>query len=213
MRAKLKIAIIDYQLGNISSIINMLKKIGVDANPTSQISDIADADKLILPGIGAFDHGMLNLHSSGLINTLNHEVLIKKKPFLGICLGMQLLLNASEEGKLAGLGWLPGKSVRFQFHNDQHLKIPHMGWNVVKPITQNKWIEDKQGEENRFYFVHSYHAVCEYPSHVICTTHHGYEFPSIIGRDHILGVQFHPEKSHRFGMQFLKNFIECDITC
>lgn len=199
----MKIVVVDYQLGNISSIINMLKKIGVDAIHSAKKEDIQAADKLILPGVGAFDHGVRNLQERGLVDILNEEVLVKTKPVLGICLGMQLLLNTSEEGKLNGLGWIKGGCVRFRFQNEQdNLKVPHMGWNVVKTSVN---------DETRFYFVHSYYAVCENTENVLATTHHGHTFPAIIGHKNILGVQFHPEKSHQFGMQFLMNFIENKI--
>lgn len=201
----MNITVVDYQLGNISSIINMLKKIGVKAIYSNRSQDIEAADKLILPGVGAFDHGMKNLHSAGLVEVLNHEVLMKKKPILGICLGMQLLLKGSEEGKLQGLNWIPGHCIRFKFSEEnRHLKVPHMGWNIVQ----------SQGlPPSRFYFVHSYHAVCDHDEHVIGRANHGYEFPAIIKHDHIMGAQFHPEKSHRYGMAFLKNFIESASVC
>lgn len=203
----MKITVIDYQLGNISSIINMVKKIGAKVTHSSQIEAIQEADKLILPGVGAFDHGMQNLQAAGLIEILNHEILIKKKPVLGICLGMQLLLNSSEEGKLNGLGWIPGHCVKFKFsENIHHLKVPHMGWNAVRERQENQLLSSES--DQRFYFVHSYHAVCENEQDIMGTAHHGYEFPAVIKHQHIIGAQFHPEKSHRFGMAFLKKFIE-----
>lgn len=205
---KLNIVVIDYQLGNISSIINMLKKIGVKAIHSNQIADIQAADKLILPGVGAFDHGMHNLQQSSLIEVLNTEVLEKKKPILGICLGMQLLLQGSEEGKLSGLGWIKGKCIKFVFENNLTLKVPHMGWNTIKYHANT---EVNANDETRYYFVHSYHAVCETATDVIATTDYGHEFPAIIGHNHILGAQFHPEKSHRFGMRFLKDFVEREV--
>jgi imidazole glycerol-phosphate synthase subunit HisH len=186
----------------------MLKKIGVEATYSSNKDDIKNADKLILPGVGAFDHGMKHLHASNLIEILNEEVLVNKKPVLGICLGMQLLLDESEEGSAKGLGWIKGKCVRFAFENNKNLKVPHMGWNAVQHQGQSKLLKSVEDPETRYYFVHSYHAVCENQQHILATTHHGHEFPAIIGREHILGAQFHPEKSHKYGMQFLKNFIE-----
>jgi glutamine amidotransferase len=204
----LKIVIVDYQLGNISSIINMLKKIGVAATYSNNKDEIRQADKLILPGVGAFDHGMKHLRESSLINILNEEVLENRKPILGICLGMQLLLERSEEGNEPGLGWIKGKCVRFAFENNKTFKVPHMGWNRVHYHGENPLSRGAVEAETRFYFVHSYHAHCDNPQDVIATTTHSYEFPAIIGREHIFGAQFHPEKSHKFGMQFLKNFIE-----
>lgn len=198
----MKVTVVDYQLGNISSIINMLKKIGVKATLSHAANDIESADKLILPGVGAFDHGMENLASAGLIPVLNQAVVEKKKPILGICLGMQLLLNGSEEGRLSGLGWIKGHCVRFKFTQENNqLKVPHMGWNEVQS-------QSEEEEAARYYFVHSYHAVCDDAAHVMATAHHGYAFPAVIQQDHIMGAQFHPEKSHRYGMAFLKKFIE-----
>ena len=134
----------------------------------------------------------------------------KKTPFLGICLGMQILLEKSEEGAENGLGWVEGESKRFDFSmipNGKDLKIPHMGWNTVKPIDDAKLFQEIDDEEIRYYFVHSYHVVCKNPENILSTTFYGYDFPSSIVKDNIYGVQFHPEKSHRFGMQLLKNFI------
>ncbi|MBA3662171.1 MAG: imidazole glycerol phosphate synthase subunit HisH [Gammaproteobacteria bacterium] len=199
----MKVVVIDYQLGNINSIVNMLKKMGVEATISNTEHDILTADKLILPGVGAFDHGMQNLHNAGLIDILTEAVLHKQIPILGICLGMQLLLEESEEGHCKGLGWIKGQCVRFNSPN-KAIKVPHMGWNQVISAQSNYSLAD----ETRFYFVHSYHAVCTEPQHVLATAHHGYAFPAIIGKAHILGSQFHPEKSHLFGMHFLQKFIE-----
>lgn len=205
----MKIVVIDYGLGNVSSIINMIKKIGIDAIYSHRQEEIVTADKLILPGVGAFDYGMKNLFDSGLIAILNEQVILKQKPILGICLGMQLFMEGSEEGDLPGLGWIKGKCKKFKFENENnHLKVPHMGWNVVRPCAQNPLISDDHTIESRFYFVHSYHALCANQSNVIATTTYGYEFPAMIQMNNILGAQFHPEKSHKFGMKLLKNFIE-----
>lgn len=201
----MKITVIDYQLGNISSIINMIKKIGVTVTHSSDIHTIRDADKLILPGVGAFDHGMQNLQQAGLIEILHEEVLVRKKPILGICLGMQLLLNQSEEGKLKGLGWIKGECRKFKFSNKPQLKVPHMGWNNVRENKKNALLSLEA--DQRFYFVHSYHAICEDNEDVVGVTEYGYEFASVIKHQHIIGAQFHPEKSHRYGMAFLEKFI------
>lgn len=185
----------------------MLKKIGVSAIHSNKADDILSASKLLLPGVGAFDHGINNLRELGLIEILNEAVLVKKKQILGICLGMQLLLEGSEEGILPGLGWIKGKSIRFQFENHQtDLKIPHMGWNEVS-FHPNQAVKQQNDERMRFYFVHSYHAVCQDQNNVLGTAYHGYDFPAIVGKDNILGFQFHPEKSHKFGMNLLKQFI------
>jgi imidazole glycerol-phosphate synthase subunit HisH len=202
------IIIIDYGMGNIGSILNMLKKIGAPARISSDPDEIRAAEKLILPGVGAFDTGMRQLNECGLVDLLNEKVLEQKTPVLGVCLGMHLLVKKSEEGVLPGLGWINGETVRFQFDNKQSgLKIPHMGWNDITIQRSDALLNDLE-EEARFYFVHSYHLVCHDPADIIAVTHHGYEFPSIVQRGNIMGTQFHPEKSHRFGMQLYRNFVE-----
>jgi glutamine amidotransferase len=198
-----KILVVDYGLGNLSSIVNMLRKIGASAEISSDPQDIRNADKLILPGVGSFDQGMHNLLARDFIPVLNEQVLEKKVPILGICLGQQLFGKGSEEGRLAGLGWLDASCARFQTATD--LKIPHMGWNAVAiqyPHFLLAGIEDY----NRFYFVHSYHMLCNDSADVLGQTTYGIPFPSVVARNNILGVQFHPEKSHRFGLRLLKNF-------
>lgn len=202
------IVIINCGIGNLGSIHNMLKNIGHESLVSSNISDIKKADKLILPGVGAFDNGMKNLENSGLIPLLNNKVLEKKIPILGVCLGMQQLTKKSEEGQLPGLGWIDAETVRFKFDNNQtHLKIPHMGWNTIIAKKQGPILKDIY-KGARFYFVHSYHVVCNKDQDILATTHHGYDFTSIIQHDNIIGAQFHPEKSHKFGMKLLKNFAE-----
>lgn len=202
------LTIVDYGMGNYGSIENMFKKIGYKTLVTSNVEQIAQAKKLILPGVGAFDHGMKHLQSLGLIEILNTKVIEQKIPFLGICLGMQLLGQTSEEGQLAGLSWVPVKTKRFAFTDlDKKLPIPHMGWNFIAPQKPSILLEGLK-EEARFYFVHSYHLVSEKKESCLATTHYGYEFISMVEQENIFGVQFHPEKSHRFGMQLLKNFAE-----
>lgn len=203
------IGIINYGLGNPGSIINMLKKIGVEAVLTSDEEILRNADKLILPGVGAFDAGMHNLTEKALIPLLNQLVLGDKKPILGICLGMQLLGKSSEEGVLPGLGWIDFKNTRFNLNEDNpSFKIPHMGWNTIVPQADHSLLHN-MNQDTRFYFVHSYHAVCRDVSNVLTKTEYGYSFASAVMQDNIYGVQFHPEKSHRFGMHLLKNFVEC----
>ena len=202
-----KTVIIDYGMGNVGSIRNMLKHVGADAVISRDRSDVANADKLIFSGVGAFDSGMENLCNTGLLDTIHDRVLEKKTPVLGICLGMQLLSLASEEGTAAGLGWIDARTVRFQFPQPSaRLKIPHMGWNTNEIKKTHPLFQDMP-EEIRFYFVHSYHLLCVEEDNVLATTHHGYDFVSMIAKDHILGVQFHPEKSHAFGMTLLRNFM------
>ena len=202
------IAIIDYNMGNPESVANMLKRTGYGSLITSKPEDISAADKLILPGVGAFAAGMDSLNKLGLIDLLNDKILKQKVPVLGICLGMQLLSEKSEEGiQCPGLSYVKAETIRFQFPPGGNLKIPHMGWNTVCVKKENPLFSDMTADA-RFYFVHSYHVACGDQSDILATTVHGVEFVSAIQRDNIFGVQFHPEKSHRFGMQLLKNFAE-----
>lgn len=201
------IVIVDYGMGNLGSIANMMKKIGVQATIASDPSSIASADKLILPGVGAFDSGMHKLSELGLLPALSRKVLEEKTPILGLCLGMQLFTRRSEEGSLPGLRWIEADTIRFKFDSSISLRVPHMGWNTVRPLRANL-IVDNLSEDPRYYFVHSYHVKCDDEGDVLATTRYGYEFPSIIMRGNIVGTQFHPEKSHKFGMQLLRAFVE-----
>ena len=202
------IVIVDYGMGNLGSILNMLKKIGAKAKISSQPADVEAADKLILPGVGAFDTAMRNLNESGLRGVLDEMVLVRKKPTIGLCLGMQLLTDRSEEGGIAGLGWIPGETRRFRFPADlAHLKVPHMGWNTVRREPHKPLVEELY-EPSRFYFVHSYYVDLANRGDAAAWTNYGHDFVSIIQKDHIMGTQFHPEKSHKFGMRLLKNFAE-----
>lgn len=199
------IVIVDIGMGNLGSIINMLKKIKIEAKISSDPEEIAGSDKLIFPGVGAFDNAMQSLHSHGLIDVLNRKVLEEKTPILGICLGMQMFCKGSEEGKMDGLGWIEAETVRFRISSNE-LKVPHMGWNTIQ-VKGDPGIF-KGIEDPRFYFVHSYHLVCKNEEDVLATTHHGYDFASAVHRGNIWGTQFHPEKSHRYGMNVFSNFVE-----
>jgi imidazole glycerol-phosphate synthase subunit HisH len=199
--------IVDYGMGNVGSILNMLKRIGVPARVSSTPAEIAGAGRLILPGVGAFDSGMQHLQDSGLIEILNEQVLQQRIPTLGICLGMQLLMRSSQEGARPGLGWLAGSTVRFPTGGMQNLKVPHMGWNSVQ-VCRNDSLFRGLEQDARFYFVHSYHVVCEHTEDILAWTTYGVRFASSVQHQNILGTQFHPEKSHRYGLQLLKNFIE-----
>lgn len=195
-------------MGNPASIANMLRKVGAKAEISMDCQTIKEADAIILPGVGAFDNAINKIKASGALELIEDKVRNEKKPFLGICLGMQLLFEESEEGKESGLGWLSGSVRRFNFsHTPDFIKyrVPHMGWNSVEVAGPSLLFEGME-EENRFYFVHSYHAQCQDSSNILGMTHYGYDFACAVQKENIFGVQFHPEKSHRFGMAFFKNF-------
>lgn len=199
------LVIIDYGLGNLASVQNMFKKLGIkDVLISSNKEDILKADKLLLPGVGAFDAGMDQLNKSGLVEPLNQKVLQEKVPILGICLGMQLLTKSSEEGVLPGLGWINAHTVKFHPDPALGLKVPHMGWEYVKVTKANALLP--QNSHSRFYFVHSYHVVCEVADQSIGTADFGGPFTCMVNKENIYGTQFHPEKSLKFGMEILKNF-------
>lgn len=199
------IVIIDYGLGNLGSIRNMLKKIGVEAEVTSDHVAIRNAGKLILPGVGSFDNGMSNLRELGLIDVLNKKVIEERVPVLGICLGMQLLTRKSEEGSLRGLGWIDAETIRFR--SSPQYKVPNMGWNYVHAAKQSPLLKDMY-DEPRFYFVHSYYVKCNDPKDELLRSDYGITYTSGVEKENILGVQFHPEKSHKYGMKLLQNFAE-----
>lgn len=198
------IAIIDYGFGNTGSILNMLKKIGYDGIITKDLDAMKRADKLILPGVGSFDHGMQALRNLDLEKPLGEMVLIDKKPILGICLGMQLMTNSSEEGKDKGLGWIDASTIKFQV-TSEHERIPHMGWNEVE-VMKNSILSQDFDATYRYYFVHSYYIKCHNKADVLLETEYIHRFTSAFQKDNIFGVQFHPEKSHKFGMKLLGNF-------
>lgn len=202
------ITIVDYGVGNLGSIINMFKKVGAKASASSDPAVLKEAEKLVLPGIGAFDAGMNKLNEHGLVDLLSELALEKKVPFLGLCLGLQLMTKGSEEGSTAGLGWLDAETVRFRFGPDEaHLKVPHMGWNRIDIRRHHPLFIDLD-PESRFYFVHSYYVRSDDPEAVLAETEYGIHFHSILGKDNIMGAQFHPEKSHKFGMRLLRNFAQ-----
>jgi glutamine amidotransferase len=201
------VAIIDYGIGNTRSISKMIEKLGFEAIVTKNESDIRRAQSIILPGVGSFDNAAKKLRETGLISTLSELALDRRKPFLGICLGMQLLFKSSEEGVDFGLGWIDGKVIKFEQNKMPFKKIPHMGWNTVEYNTQSPLFKNVNSEI-RFYFTHSFHVSGVNDSEIIGTTNYGYDFISAVQRNNIYGVQFHPEKSHRFGLQLIKKFLE-----
>ncbi|WP_413581366.1 imidazole glycerol phosphate synthase subunit HisH [Bdellovibrio sp. HCB288] len=202
------ISIVNYGMGNIGSIVNMLKKISVPVEVVSTPEEIFKAKKILLPGVGAFDAAMTKINESGIRSVLNEKALIEKVPVLGICLGMQLLTNNSDEGQLPGLAWVNASTLSFRKAIDTNLfKVPHMGWNEARLCQSSKLTSGfSEQDEVRFYFVHSYYVKCMNDKNSILKTEYGIEFDSGIQNDNIFGAQFHPEKSHKYGMKLLENF-------
>jgi glutamine amidotransferase len=202
------IAIVNYGVGNLASIKNMLKKAGSDAVIASDRSEIRNADKLILPGIGHFDTCMRMFNASGLRDAVERKILEENRPVLGICVGYQMLFNRSDEGIEPGLGWVKGDVKKFDTQKlSADLKIPHMGWADVR-LNKPSALLSAIGDEPRFYFVHSYHPVPENSQDVLLFAKYGYEFAAAIEDKNKIGVQFHPEKSHKFGMKLMENFVK-----
>jgi imidazole glycerol-phosphate synthase subunit HisH len=197
------VTIVDYGMGNLGSIQNMFKRIGVRAQITGDAAEVARAEKILLPGVGAFDAAMARIERSGLRPVLDHKALEEKVPILGICLGMQLLTRGSDEGNLPGLGWIAASTHRFD--GAANLKVPHMGWNLARPINPSP-LTHGLGSDARFYFVHSFYVCADQDADRVLRTRYGVEFDSAISHGNIHGAQFHPEKSHKFGMQLLANF-------
>ena len=199
------IVIVDYGMGNLGSLLNIFRRIGASARIESDPQQIAHASKLILQGVGAFDAAMSRIGEvRGLREVLDTKALVERVPILGVCLGMQLLTNGSEEGHLAGLGWIPGAAYRFP--RQLGLKVPHMGWNIATPSLASPLTRDLSTEA-RYYFMHTYFVRARDRANALLRTEYGLEFDSGLVRDNIFGLQFHPEKSHRLGMNILRNFV------
>lgn len=196
------IGLVDYGLGNLGSVANMFKRVGATTERIRTADDVKAAEKILLPGVGSFDAGVERLRDAGLDVAL-HDFARSGRPLLGICLGMQLLLDGSDEGRLPGLGLIPGRSVRFD--DSIGLRVPHMGWNVATPSHEDSLVAGLP-DESRFYFVHSYRVIPEHDEDVLSTTQYGGAFASMIRSRNIMGAQFHPEKSHTFGMTIMRNF-------
>jgi glutamine amidotransferase len=199
------ITILDYGMGNLGSVVNMLRHIGAPCEATKDPRKIEKSSKIVLPGVGAFDAAVSRINNSGLREILEKKASLERIPILGICLGMQLLTRKSEEGNLPGFGWIPGDTRRFP--RDIGLKVPHMGWNVAERARPCPLTERLEGEI-RFYFVHSFCVQTDDPRDTVLRTRYGVDFAAAVQRGNIMGAQFHPEKSHRFGMQLLRNFAE-----
>lgn len=200
------ITIVDYGMGNLGSIANMFRKVGIPSRITSARNEILMAERLLLPGVGAFDAAMKRLHDLDLVGVLNEAVFEKRTPTLGICLGLQIMTKSSDEGDREGLGWFDARVKRFSFDKESGLKSPHMGWNSVTPTRPTPFFNG--ADPQRFYFVHSYYVESNRADDVLTTTQHGVSFASGLQRANVTGFQFHPEKSHRFGMQLFQRFSE-----
>ena len=200
------IGVIDYGLGNIKAFLNVYKKLNIPATKIKNKKDFEKISKVILPGVGSFDQAMNKLNNSGLRDELENKVLHHNIPILGICVGMQMLADSSEEGSLNGLGWINGNVKKFDITNIPYkTKIPHMGWNNIIPNESNL-IMKGFNNDSKFYFLHSYYFECKNERNIISETHYGEKFSSAINKKNIFGVQFHPEKSHNNGVNLLKNF-------
>jgi glutamine amidotransferase len=203
------IFIVDYGVGNIQAFLNLFKRLGIDANRVNRPEALVGATRLVLPGVGHFDHAMQRLNDSGMRPRLEELVLGAQVPVLGVCVGMQILAQGSDEGVMPGLSWVPGHVRAFASHPKcSSLPMPHMGWNELRPNTGAKLFSHGFDEAPQFYFLHSFYFDAEDKADVAATTHYGIHFDAAISRGHIHGVQCHPEKSHHWGEQLLKNFVE-----
>lgn len=203
------IHIVDYGVGNIQAFMNLFKRIGVQARRSTSPDELLDVERLVLPGVGHFDHAMQRLNDSGMRPRLQELVLGVKVPVIGICVGMQMLAQGSDEGELPGLNWVPGRVRSFATQlKGIDLPMPHMGWNDLRPRAHSRLFSKGFEEAPQFYFLHSYFFEAEDKQDVAATASYGLDFDAVVSRGHIHGVQCHPEKSHHWGEQLLKNFVE-----
>lgn len=202
------ITIIDYGLGNVLAFVNVYNRLDIPVKVAKSAADLSGATKLILPGVGSFDHAMAQLEQSGMQAPLEQLVLGDRVPVLGICVGMQMLAGSSDEGKRTGLGWIDGRVRKFdQASMAPGSMLPHMGWNDVRPSAAGGLFKGLE-QDARFYFLHSYYFECTQADSILASTDYGADFSCAVRRDNVYGVQFHPEKSHHFGSQLLSNFAE-----
>jgi glutamine amidotransferase len=193
-------------MGNLGSVKRKMDRIGANSIITSDANEIKNSSKIILPGVGHFAKAVSEIKNRGLWDLLSDQILIEKKLVLGICLGMQLMVNYSEEGKSEGFGWIDAKVIRFKVTDPIRYKIPHMGWNTINPVKESSLFE-KMIPDSEFYFVHSYHVKCNNSDDILAETIYDYSFTSAFQKENIFGVQFHPEKSHDAGEILLRNFV------
>jgi imidazole glycerol-phosphate synthase subunit HisH len=199
------VTIVDYGLGNVQALVNIYTRLNIPVAVGNTAAKLEAASRLVLPGVGAFDWAMDRLNHSGLRPVLDQLVLKQRKPVLGICVGMQMMAERSEEGVRPGLGWIPGEVIRFKPRDSgPPLNLPHMGWNDVVPLEHSNLFRNLAAP--RYYFLHSYHMVAAERSHVLCEAEYGYKFTAAVRAENVFGAQFHPEKSHNWGIELLKNF-------
>jgi glutamine amidotransferase len=206
------IVIVDYDAGNVGSVQNIVRKAGGEAVVSGDPATVAAADKIILPGVGHFSKAMERLAARGLTTALGEAVIARRVPFLGICLGMQLIGQHSEEGDCKGLGWIPARVVKFVSEPAHQILVPHMCWNTITVRRPEPLLEGLPSD-SRFYFVHSYHMVCDEENDEVATSCHGRDFTAVVRCGNICGMQFHPEKSHKFGLQIMKRFVSAETPC
>lgn len=204
--------IVHYGAGNLRSVIHAFERLDEPVAVSSEPAEIEKASRLVLPGVGSFDAAMRNLEDKGILPVLHRKVLEDRTPILGICLGMQMFSRRSEEGSLAGLGWIDAETIRFAFDNGQRLAVPHIGWNEIERRRACPMLADLDSGSS-FYFAHSYHVVCHDRDVVVATSHYGREFVCAVQFENLYGVQFHPEKSHILGERFLTNFLGVTQPC